>query len=245
MVNLKSLSLDISYYRDWVAKRENIRKAESKRPFFVTISREYGCEGRQIAESFIAKRKADYGEEWTIFTRKILDEMISDDELTMKIVSKVTKEPLSYKDWFIDSLVPDYLKSPSSKIFEKMQHLIISLAEKGNVLFLGAGSQIITHNLSPRQFNALHIRVIAGLRWRIKRIAKVENISLDAAEKIILERQGLRERFLGNFTVFDPTSPTLYNMIFNNSRADADLIVNTLYNYVQLSEARENIPPIS
>ena len=60
-------ALDINFYRDWVAKREEaLTKKGDKKTFFVTVSREFGCNGYDMAVKLVEKINATALSPWTL-----------------------------------------------------------------------------------------------------------------------------------------------------------------------------------
>lgn len=232
----KESALDLSYYRDWVAKREGAReKDKTKRTFFVTISREYGCEGYEVATKLIDRlnKRSDKG--WSLFTHKNLEEMAASDEMDADMVHAVTEMRWSFKDWFVDALVPKYLKSPSSKVFEKIKNLTLNLADKGNCVFLGGGAQVVTHRLDPKKFLGIHIRIGAAHAWRVNHIESISNFPREEAEKTLEIHQDARNEFIEDFTGLDASDPALYHVIFNNAKNGPDVMVDMIEKYLELN----------
>ncbi len=127
--------LDLKFYRDWVAKRKKaLEKDKKQRTFFVTISREFGCEGYDLAGKLVQKINKCQESPWSLFTHNMIEEMIADKEHeAVELVRDISENRWSFKDWFIDALVPDYLQSQSSHIFEGMKNVILNLTDKGTL----------------------------------------------------------------------------------------------------------------
>lgn len=229
--------LDINFYRDWVAKRKAaLEKKKDTRTFFVTISREFGCEGYGLAEKVTKKISEQASSPWSLFTHKMIDEMVAGvEEETVEMVRDVSEKRWSSKDWFIDALVPKYLQSHSSHVFEGMKNVILNLADKGNCVILGAGSQIITHRLDPKKFQGIHIRVVASRSWRVKRLMRLFDITMDKAENMLRAKQDARAQFIKDFTGMEAADPSLYNIIFNNVQNSHDQMASIIVELLKLN----------
>lgn len=236
--HLKEATLDLSFYRDWVSRRKKEREKDVKKPtFFVTISREFGCEGYEFALKLVEKLNERHDGQWNLFTRKMIEEIASGEDILPEMVHEISEKRWSFKDWFVDALVPTYLQSPSSHVFKKMRNLILNLADKGNCVILGGGSQIVTHRLDPKKFFGVHIRVVASHEWRLKRIGEIDKLTRDAAEHTMRARQDSRDKFILDFTGLNAGDPSMYSLIFNNARNDAELMANTVVEYLRLNGA--------
>ncbi|VAX24101.1 hypothetical protein MNBD_NITROSPINAE03-900 [hydrothermal vent metagenome] len=235
---VKKTTLDLSFYRDWIARREKaLEKNRIKPTFFVTISREFGCEGYDLATTLVEKINKKAGSPWPLFTRSMIDEMIAKGDVLPDMVKNVSEKRWSFKDWFIDALVPDYLQSSSFQVYEGTRNLIFNFIEKGNCVILGSGSQTISSGLDPGKFNGVHIRLVAPYNWRLARIGRMYKCSRGEAEKTIKERQGLRDKFISDFTGMDATDLSLYNIIFNNAKNTPDHMADLIVEELRLKSA--------
>ncbi len=232
--------LDLTFYRDWVAKREQERKKDkTKRTLFVTISRDFGCEGYDVATALQKRINERSGSSWSLFTRKMLEEMAASPDIDASMVENVAKERWSFKDWFVDALVPSYLQSESTKVYSRMRTLILNLADKGNCVILGAGSQIVTHRLDPKKFLGLHFRVSASFTWRLNRISTLHGINKTEAESLLLSNQNARDRFISDFTGLNADDPSMYHLIFNNAKHTPDEMVELIIKHLEMHSAFE------
>lgn len=224
--NVKKTVHDLNFYRDWIAKRENAldRVNKLRTTYFITLSREFGCEGAEVADAIIERMNKISSTPWEFFDRTIIDNMISSDEFPPELVTQISESRWSIKDWFIDSIVPKYLQSPSSRIFQRMENLILNMVDKGNCVFLGCGAQILTQRLDPKKHFGIHVRLVAPISFRIEKLMRKYNISRDEAENMIKTRQVSRDKFISDLTGMEATDPLLYDMIFNNARLRPELI---------------------
>jgi len=232
---IKEASLNLSFYRDWAERREQVlEKDKQKATFFVTISREYGCEGYDLAKGLVEKLNSQSKDTWSLFTRSMINEMIADKDIPADMVQSISEKRWSFSDWFVDALVPDYLKSQSSHVFEKMRNLTLNLVNSGNCVILGAGSQIISQRLDPGKFHGVHIRVTAAREWKLARIQRICNVDRTEAEKILNSQQDLRDKFIADFTGRNAADPSLYNISFNNAKNTPDQMVTMIVEYLKM-----------
>lgn len=74
---------------------------------------------------------------------------------------------------------------PLRKLFKDMMKTVLNLAEFGNVILVGRGSNIITAHLK----NSYHIRLVASLDYRIANLSKLMKIKSDETRKIIIKEE--------------------------------------------------------
>lgn len=234
----KEVILDLSYYRDWVAKREKVIDKDKKKPVnFITISREFGCEGFELAETLVEKINAHGGAPWTLFTRKMIEEACATELMEAQDIHAISEKRWSFKDWFVDALVPKYLQSGSSLVFQRMRNMILNLVDKGNCVILGAGSQILTQNLDPKKFHGLHFRITASYNWRLNRIEELYNLRREDAENMLRARQDARDKFIADFTSLNAADQSLYHVIFNNARNTPEMMAGLIIEYMKAAKA--------
>ena len=99
-----------------------------------------------------------------------------------------------------------------------ISHVITDLANRGRVVIIGRGSQMI---LRGHQ-NSVHLQMIADLSVRIARVQESEGLSpADAEERIRTFDRG-RARFHKKFWKVDVWDPRLYDAVINTTTIDYD-----------------------
>lgn len=94
------------------------------------------------------------------------------------------------------------------------QYLLRHLARQGNVILLGRGSQLVLAD-HP---NTLHLRVIAPLEMRIRRIRHSRRLSEEEAGEAIQTRDRACARYLKHFYHRDWADPCFYDLVINTER---------------------------
>jgi len=204
----------------------------------VTISRDYGCPAKRLAEtlsSFLNQIELqNYSKyRWQWISKEILDNSAKELNLKPNMVREVAN-----KDE--DGLVEDIVKSLSHKgypgdikIKKTIGQVIRSFAEQGHVIIVGRGGVSITRHIK----NSLHIRIQAPLEWRINDVSKKQMISLSEARKKIqhidAQRTLIREYFEG--TKVDNNS---FDIIFNYMTLDEEDIIAGI---IRLMESKDLI----
>ncbi|MBF0171298.1 MAG: cytidylate kinase-like family protein [Nitrospinae bacterium] len=218
--------VDLNFFRDWEARREARAARPDGRPRFVTLSREFGCQGQEIAAELMTRLLDRSPSSWTLVTRDMLEQMAASADCPSRMVEQVAEDRWSFADWFADALVPGYLQSSSSKVFERLKRLILNLADTGNVVFLEGGAQVVTARLDPRKFHGLHFRLVAPHAWRVHQVAEYKKIARDEAQIVVQDKSHRRDQFIRDFTGVSPDDPHLYHVIYNNARLSPAAIVD-------------------
>ncbi len=229
----KEPAFNVDAYHLWLEDRAKVA-AGLKTSHFITISREYGCDAYPLAgklQELINSRHTT--NKWIVFTSQIIEKLAQDEKLGADLINNVSEKRYSFINWFIDGLVPDYLQSVQSQVFERMRTIILNLAEKGNVIIIGAGSQIVTNELDPSKFAGTHVRLYAPYPWRLKSIMEKFQKGREDAEEQLKAKQNARNKFVEDFTGKSSADPLLYHMMLNNEKNTPDLMAAAVFHYCE------------
>ncbi len=92
--------------------------------------------------------------------------------------------------------------------------IINDLADKGDVVIIGRGSQVI---LKDRP-HSLHVRTTAPFDLRVRRIAEREGITEDEAKHRVQESDKGRTDYHHKYFKVDPADPNLYHLTINTEQ---------------------------
>jgi cytidylate kinase len=94
----------------------------------------------------------------------------------------------------------------------------------GKTIIIGRGGAILTAGI-PAGF---HLRLIAPLEWRIKRVMEIFEIDRQTAEKKVARMDKEREKFLRKYLNTDPANVYFYHIILNNAKMTTEVMVNAV-----------------
>ncbi len=230
----KEVGFELEAHQNWLKERAKAMAA-MKQSNFVTISREYGCDGYPMAMALRELINKKHGDSpWIIISHPIMEKLISDEDIGAELIDDISEKRYRFMDWFIDGLVPDYLKSAQSHVFERMRTLILNLAEKGNCIILGGSAQIITGQLDPLKFNGIHTKIIGSHNIRLSKVMDKFGLHRDEAEKRLNEKEEARNKFIEDFTGKSAADDLLYHMVFNNDRNTPETMAKTIFAYLEI-----------
>jgi cytidylate kinase len=120
-------------------------------------------------------------------------------------------------------------KTQQDAYLKAVETVLEKLVIEGNVIIVGRAGQAILRN----QSNTIHLRVIAPLETRIRRIVKAHNVSLQAARAQIVDSDHYRADYLQRFYGTDWDDPTLYHLVINTGQMDlttsAEVVCTAVY----------------
>jgi cytidylate kinase len=97
---------------------------------------------------------------------------------------------------------------------EVLGQLMRELADQGNVLLVGRGGNRLFHD-HPR---ALHVRLVATLPVRVRRVMEYHWLREEAARKRIERSDSQRRHFHESYFGADWSSPLEYHLTVNSGR---------------------------
>jgi cytidylate kinase len=194
----------------WNKFRERQHKHIVDRHPFVTISREYGCEGFNLSARLaeILNERVRPAIPWASYDREVLDRVAHELNLSPEILKSMDGRRRDAMTEFFDALLNR--KVDESLMFRKIAEVMRSLAMNGRTILIGRGGYLLTRDLKT----GLHIRLIAPHSWRVERIAAWKNLSLKDAEADVIRGEEQRAMFIKTFFLKQPTHP--FHLILEN-----------------------------
>lgn len=155
----------LSYFEKRVSSSKTVKP---KRAPFITISRQTGCNGNELAYQIIKSLKVRKNSDWKYINKEVLEESarkLKLDESKIKYVFD-TKEK-THVDDILSALSNRYYKSDRivrKTITDVLQHY----AQEGNMIIVGRAGVATTKDFP----GGLHIRLTAPYEWRIAALKK-------------------------------------------------------------------------
>lgn len=204
-----------SYIRE---NLEDIGRKKEPGPY-VTISRQYGCDGYELGELLLKKlnnRSADG--KWQLYKKELLKQLAEDTGLTEDVIEKERlAKPSLLKDFFRGMRrggIPD-----GYEIRNKITIMVRTVAFEGHAIIIGQGGAMATADLE----NGLSVRIEASKEWRVIRVSRRENLSRQAASLRIEEIEKKRRHLRKIYEERNPRSPA-FNLVIDNSMFDIEQI---------------------
>lgn len=181
----------------------------------LTISRMYGCGARELARELVATLG------YYLFEKEIIPAMAKRldrkaDAARKHELTDVQPPPLAGDLVSFRLAVLQKNGITPSEYTEALRDLFLQMAQKGNLIIIGRGSQFILQN----QPGVFHLRLVANIEDRINHIKTQHLLRLsevDPAQKVKREDRRRRE-FLKTHFQQDGDDPLLYHLTINLSK---------------------------
>ena len=183
----------------------------------ITISTEYGCPSKILAEILVEKLRwadqetADHPGRWKWISRELLEESAKD----LKVDPRHINHIFDYQD---RSIVDDILASTRKDGSYKSDHaikksvgkVIRTIGERGHIVIVGRAGVVMNRDIKK----SLHVRLMAPLEWRINRIMQTQNLPRDKALELITEKDANRKKFL-EYYLGQKFLIQIFDMVYN------------------------------
>lgn len=224
----KYINAQVTY---WKQQKEKLAAPEktNKLPF-ITISREYGCGGYEVAKKLIEIFNDEMKQtpQWAAYNKELLDKVMDDMGLSSSLAETLTTTARSSLTNLLQTSFSSFPTQVS--VHKKLAETVALLALNGNVVVVGRGSNIITRSIH----NGYHVRLVAPLPWRTDQIVSKMNLSKQEAGKLIAEKTKQRDTFLKEYLKFDVADPHNYQLIINNADHTVDQAARIIINSMKI-----------
>jgi len=212
--------------------RPEIKKAIEPPGPVITISRECGCSGRLFAEKLIERinlKISNPSQKWKWVNKEILS--LASKELKInpdKIKNLLDAADKNFLDEIVSSFTVKYY-APDAKIKRAIKEVVRHLATQGNVVIIGRGSEALTQDIQ----RSLHVKLYAPLNWKVDVISSRDNISKEAAKKIVIETDKRRLKFVEGYLTKDPNK-VIYDIDFNCAKFSVEEMIELILKVAEM-----------
>ncbi|HWZ54678.1 MAG TPA: cytidylate kinase-like family protein [Verrucomicrobiae bacterium] len=202
----------------------------------VTIEREYGCGGGEIA-ALLATRLG-----WKLWDQLLTEEIARLAHCSQAVVEQREErtDPLYYRLFksFLRGSYEGSLNAPklnlvdSEKIVKLSQRVVLHAAEKGNCVIVGRGSQLFLSN-RPDTFRVF---LYAPREDKVRRLRARGKSEADAEELVdTVDRE--RANFIEKYFRINWPDRAVYHLMLNTAVGD-ETIAQTIINVLQACDSK-------
>lgn len=212
----KYISSQVKYWNHQKAKILTTEKLNHLP--FVTISREYGSGGYDIADKMISIFNDELKQSpvWAAYDRTLLNKIMTDMGFSQSLAETMTNEARKALTNIIQTTFSTFPSQIS--VYKKLVETICLLAANGNVIIVGRAGNIITKSIT----GGYHVRIVATMEYKVMNLMKKMDLTKLEAEKLIYAKSSERENFVKEYVRFDPADPHNYDLVINDSRHTVD-----------------------
>ena len=190
----------------WETIRAHEKKGKLTHLPAITISMAAGSGGSIVAQRIAECLGFDF------FHREIIQAIAESGKLSPDTLKLMEKERLSGVRDFVALFLDDRYLWPGVYL-DHLKKVVNSLGKRGGAVIVGRGANFI---LPPEKF--LGVRIVAPLETRVQNIARTYEVSNEAANRRILNRDSKRRDFVKKSFHVDIADSSLYDLIVNTGK---------------------------
>ncbi len=210
-----------------------LNEAEGLNPF-ITISREAGAGGNSLAQAILDEIKKQQKAEplfegWQVFNQELYKKIAEEPGLNVSLRSLMESERHSIIEDMMRELINH--ETPQDVVSKKIFQLILTLAVAGKAIIVGRGAACLTRNLPF----GIHIRLVASLGTRVKRMTQLLNLNRTEkkVKELIQEQDKAREKLVRIIFDKDIKDPLLYDVTWNTDAVPMDEIARSVVSLIK------------
>lgn len=193
----------------------------------ITISREFGSGGKEIAKRLADKLGYAY------YDSKIIDLLVKETGMSEEYITNISEKgiyplPFQFGKTFTTNL---FVQKNQTDILIMQSKILKSIAEKGNAVIVGRGANVIL-----KDYNPLNIFVYANMESKINRCkekgSKDEHLTDKELLNKIKEVDKNRKAFNNLISNAEWGNKENYDLCINTSNIEIKKIINPLAEYI-------------
>lgn len=216
-------NLLLNYFQKRMQKESDAAPPSFEEGPVITITREYGCPGKLIAQQLVTEINHRSAPPWKWISKELIESLAMELKLQPSVIQDIKNfDERKTTDYLALLFTGDYYPG-EMKIKNTLSDIILSFAREGRVVIVGRAGFQITNAIEK----SFHISLKAPLEWRIEHICQRMNLNyLDGLKQV--EQMSLkRENFLSYFNKNTPLKP--FDAVFDCSiSSDEEIVQVTL-----------------
>ena len=186
--------------------------------WFVTLSRQGGCNAHGIAEqlgALLQAREPDHSCQWTVFDRDLVKKVLEDHHLPQRLRDYMPEDRHSEIADILEGLFE--LHPTAETLVRQTADTVLRLAELGGCILIGRAANLVTHKLR----NGFHVRLIGSLEKRAARMMEYDKLDHAAAQARVHDQDKARARFVKQYFRVDVEAAENYHLVLNTDHFTA------------------------
>ena len=161
----------------------------------ITISRLTGCDAREIGSNIIENLNSKFGvTKWKWVDKDIIYSIAKELNIdTARVenyyegikLSNLSEMIMAFSGGFVSDL----------RVKKAIKDVVLSICKEGYVVLVGRGGVSIARDIK----DALHVRLVAPLYWRVENVMRKKGMGLETAEKYVIETDEKRHELIQTF----------------------------------------------
>lgn len=187
----------------WRQQRIEQKKETVKHGFCITISREPGSGGSDVARRLAADLSMD------LIGAQIIQQVAERAGISEKVIASLDEKEVNRRDLWIDSMFRTRHIWPDEYLHH-LTRVVATIGKQGNAIIVGRGAQYI---LPPQ--DTFRVRLIAPRDIRILNVMRDSETSFEESERYVYRTEADRNAFHRKYFNSDWAKPEHYDLVVN------------------------------
>jgi len=161
----------------------------------ITISRQTGCDARQVAENIVdnLNRKGSISK-WRWVDKDIIYAIAKElNTNAERVESFYMGIELSNMSEMIMAFLGGYVSD--MRVKKAIKDVVLSICKEGYIVLVGRGGVSIAQNIT----DSMHVRLIAPFYWRVENVMRKKEMDIETAEEYIVDTDEKRHNLITTF----------------------------------------------
>ncbi|MCP3973875.1 MAG: cytidylate kinase-like family protein [bacterium] len=193
---------------------------------FVTISRQAGAGGHDLAQSlvevFAAQDDADLFEGWQVFDRKLCEMVARNPIYSVSMSSLLAEEYRTKTNDFFHQILRSTVDQGT--VMNEVFRVVAAVASIGKCIIVGRAGSEVTRALSP----GVAVRLVAPEEVRVRGVMEFYGLDEKTARAEAVKLDASRARLLDKHFGADIDDPTLYDGTWNTGQVAVPVIAENV-----------------
>ncbi len=222
---------------------QNVQQSTIARMQAVTLSREYGSGGGEVAHrlaTHLGWHLIDHEVVGLVAQQLGISEADAEarDERVESFLSRFLSGLQAIEPMMPMTSIPPIPITDAQAFYEARRKVIEGAVATGHVVIVGRGAQVV---LAQRR-DVLHVRIVAPFDMRTAYVVRREGLDQAAARTRIQTKDRERIRYLQEEHQQHPEDPHLYDLVLNSGILDLNSIVDLISLALERKSLRLSIP---
>jgi len=202
--------------KKWQIQNKEQKKVKAKPGPVITISREPGSGGSEIARRLARDLNMD------LIGAQIIQKIAESADISTRIIQSLDEREVTRRDIWLESMFETRHLWHDEYLFH-LTRVIGTMGRQGNFVIVGRGAQFI---LPPE--DTFRLRFVAPMEFKIANVVRDFGSSKTDAEKYIIKTDSDRLAYLRKHFNADWTDPSHYDMVINTGKLGIDGTVEAI-----------------
>ncbi|MBM4271567.1 MAG: cytidylate kinase-like family protein [Deltaproteobacteria bacterium] len=202
--------------KKWQVESKERKTVKAKPGPVITISREPGSGGSEIARKLSEDLKMD------LVGAQIIQKIAESADMSTKVIESLDEKEITRRDNWLTALFETRHLWEDTYLFH-LTKVIGTFGRQGNVIIVGRGAQYI---LPPE--DTFRLRFVAPMEIKIQNVMRDFGSTRQEAEKYIIKTDSDRRAYLRKYFNADVTNPSDYDMVINTGKLGIDSTVDVV-----------------